>query len=300
MMTKRWIGTKAWLVTADEFFFNLLWCLRCRWWTGSFVWRHPQFSFQAWSSFRPSLDLFGQARLGAVFLQGGPPRRDGANPQKSASLHHHESHRSQFGATDPCGKIFLYSFLQGQVKMIFQHHNSAFFSTLFKEEVILQSWPTARSFTFKNIFRSTTTKFSSFPHPSLCDFYLHSILENILANPKIGFNPYNFTKILGDFTYLKWCKALASSIWFCLQKLLCWCPKKSFLRQESAYGRKSHHATTIYGGAIQIQVNKGTRKRTNPFPGGDEEKKSWGRRQKMPTLLRVRFLFFYLTYEALF
>ena len=49
---------------------------------------------------------------------------------------------------------------------------------------------------------------------------------------------------------------------------------KSFLRQESAYGRKSHHATTIYGGAIQIQVNKGTRKRTNPFPGGDEEKKS--------------------------
>ena len=172
MMTKRWIGTKAWLVTADEFFFNLLWCLRCRWWTGSFVWRHPQFSFQAWSSFRPSLDLFGQARLGAVFLQGGPPRRDGANPQKSASLHHHESHRSQFGATDPCGKIFLYSFLQGQVKMIFQHHNSAFFSTLFKEEVILQSWPTARSFTFKNIFRSTTTKFSSFPHPSLCDFYL--------------------------------------------------------------------------------------------------------------------------------
>ena len=118
-------------------------------------------------------------------------------------------------------------------------------------------------------------------HPSLCDFYLHSILENILANPKIGFNPYNFTKILGDFTYLKWCKALASSIWFCLQKLLCWCPKKSFLRQESAYGRKSHHATTIYGGAIQIQVNKGTRKRTNPFPGGDEEKKSWDSRQKM-------------------
>ena len=32
--------------------------------------------------------------------------------------------------------------------------------------------------------------------------------------------------------------------------------------------------TTIYGGAIQIQVNKETpsRKRTNPFPGGDEQK----------------------------
>ena len=84
----------------------LICSIRCRWWTGSFVWRHPQFSFQAWPSFRPSLDLFGQARLGAVFLQGGPPRRDGANPQKSASLHHHESHRSQFGATDPCGKIY--------------------------------------------------------------------------------------------------------------------------------------------------------------------------------------------------
>ena len=234
MMTKRWIGTKAWLVTADELFFNLLWCLRCRWWTGSFVWRHPQFSFQAWPSFRPSLDLFGQARLGAVFLQGSPPRRDGANPQKSASLHHHESHRSQFGATDPCGKIFLYSFLQGQVKMIFQHHNSAFFSTLFKEEVILQSWPTARSFTFKNVFRSTTTKFSSFPHPSLCDFYLFHLGKKVfLPNPKIGFNPYYFTKILGIsllVKHLKRCKALASSIWFCLQKL-CWCPK-SFLSKN--------------------------------------------------------------------
>ena len=177
-------------------------------------------------------------------------------------------------------RYILYSFLQGQVKMIlFSRPQFGLFSTLFKEEVILQSWPTVRSFVSFRTFK--TTKISSFPHPSLCDFYLHSILENILANPKIGFNPYNFTKILGDFTYLKWCKALASSIWFCLQKLLCWCPKKSFLRQESAYGRKSHHATTIYGGAIQIQVNKGTRKRTNPFPGGDEEKKSWDRRQKM-------------------
>ena len=99
-------------------------------------------------------------------------------------------------------RYILYSFLQGQVKMIlFSRPQFGLFSTLFKEEVILQSWPTVRSFVSFRTFK--TTKISSFPHPSLCDFYLHSILENILANPKIGFNPYNFTKILGDFTYLK-------------------------------------------------------------------------------------------------
>ena len=86
--------------------------------------------------------------------------------------------------------------------ILFSRPQFGLFSTLFKEEVILQSWPTVRSFVSFRTFK--TTKISSFPHPSLCDFYLHSILEKgLLANPKIGFNPNNFTKILGDFTYLK-------------------------------------------------------------------------------------------------
>ena len=177
-------------------------------------------------------------------------------------------------------RYILYSFLQGQVKMIlFSRPQFGLFSTLFKEEVILQSWPTVRSFVSFRTFK--TTKISSFPHPSLCDFYLHSILENILANPKIGFNPYNFTKILGWFHIWNDAKLLPQAYDFACKSCFADALRKSFLRQESAYGRKSHHATTIYGGAIQIQVNKGTRKRTNPFPGGDEEKKSWDSRQKM-------------------
>ena len=45
---------------------------------------HPQLPLQAGPAARTALHLLGQARLGAVLLQGGPPRGERAHPQEPA------------------------------------------------------------------------------------------------------------------------------------------------------------------------------------------------------------------------
>ena len=45
---------------------------------------HPQLPVQAGPAARTALHLLGQAWLGAVLLQGGPPRGERAHPQEPA------------------------------------------------------------------------------------------------------------------------------------------------------------------------------------------------------------------------
>ena len=66
--------------------------------------RHPQLPLQAWPSPGPALHLPGQARLGAVLLQGRPKGGQRADAQEPTGLHHHEPHRSQSGAAHSSGE----------------------------------------------------------------------------------------------------------------------------------------------------------------------------------------------------
>jgi hypothetical protein len=75
-----------------------------RGWTVALVARHPQLPLQARPAAGTALHVPGQARLGAVLLQGRAQGARGPRPQEPAGLHRHEPDRSEPRTTDFGGK----------------------------------------------------------------------------------------------------------------------------------------------------------------------------------------------------